>query len=418
MSAPPALADLEALAERTLERLAGDGQVAIVWERRRTSAVPEQDSGRAIVTAHHDGAAATATSRDLSDVHLGRAAKAAGARARGSRAQAAPALPGPAGGLPHGGYDPGVLDWAPGDGVEWEAALARVAVASSTGLRAAEQRTHVAITARAPAGTAGRTVAVRAAAARGADLDAAAAVAEAERLAAVAGPPHDPAPSGPVVLGPEAVAVVLGHLRAHFGVHLDLGGSPLGGRHGTRVAAAAVGLSDAPRHPLTLPRSYDIEGVPRQDVVLVRDGLLRGRVHDSASAARAGTASTGHATRPSALAPLPEHLVLAGGRAESIDELAEPVAQGLYVPALSPAREADGGAFRHCTSGAAAIAAGAIAGPVADTPVLVDPLAVLTTVQALGRSQRLVLLPGHCPGGAGAAVVPALRAGAGITRAA
>jgi PmbA protein len=217
-----------------------------------------------------------------------------------------------------------------------------------------------------------------------------------------------------VVLGHEAVATVLDHLRAAFGVHLDLGGGPLAGRFGSRVAAPAINLSDSCRYPGTLPRSYDAEGVPRQPVPLIQDGVAHRRVHDSASAARHGAQSTGHATRPAALAPMPEQLVLVGGGADDVAALAAPVAAGLYVPALSPAREADGDTFRHTTIGAVAIRDGELAAPVADVEVVIDPLGVLATVEALTGRQRLVALRADTPGGLGAAVVPALRARDGV----
>jgi hypothetical protein len=48
--------------------------------------------------------------------------------------------------------------------------------------------------------------------------------------------------------------------------------------------------------------------------------------------------------------------------------------------------------------------------------VEVSALEVLAAVEALTRSQRLVALRGQAPGGSGAAVVPALRAAAGVRR--
>ena len=42
---------------------------------------------------------------------------------------------------------------------------------------------------------------------------------------------------------------------------------------------------------------FDIEGTPRGPLVLVRDGVTKAVTHDRASAAAAGAASTGHASR-------------------------------------------------------------------------------------------------------------------------
>jgi predicted Zn-dependent protease len=144
-------------------------------------------------------------------------------------------------------------------------------------------------------------------------------------------------------------------------------------------------------------------------VPLIVAGELRGAVHDAASAARAGVGSTGHATQPLTLAPLPEHLLLAGGDAADVAALCAPVARGLFVPALSPGRP-------HTTAGAARIEAGAIAGAVAPVALELDPLLLLASAEGLTAARRLVALRGHCPGGPGAATVPALlsRAGAQV----
>lgn len=200
-----------------------------------------------------------------------------------------------------------------------------------------------------------------------------------------------------VVLGPRAVAALLDRLRAAFGIDLALGHGPLAGRLGTKVAAPNINLSDSARHPGTLPRSYDAEGVPRRPVALIQDGVAHRGVHDAASAARHGANSSGHATQAATLAPMPDHLVLVGGGAAGIDELAQPIDRGLYVPAFGePALQIRGGEI----------------GGVAATPPLLeaDPLAILASTQALTAAQWLVALRGHCPGGAGAALVPALRA--------
>ena len=66
--------------------------------------------------------------------------------------------------------------------------------------------------------------------------------------------------------------------------------------------------------------------------------MLRGAVWDSASAARAGDSqrSTGHASPPALRrwGPLPFALSLAGGEAESAEELVELVGEGIYVTRL------------------------------------------------------------------------------------
>ncbi len=425
MPVAPTLSEVAALAGRALGRLTGPGQVVVVWERELAGG-PAADTCAATFTAVCDGRAGTATADRLDADGLQRAARAAGLHARRARAWPAPPLPEPVPGRPHDGFAPGLLELEPadalaaaraaaGEGVEvqWRAGLARIAVASSPGVRASEERSHVVARVHATRADGHAPQAVRAGVAA---ADVAAAAAEVRALLAVPGGAGAPA-SGPlpVVLGPRAVASVLDGLRAAAGVGVALGDGPLAGRRGTTVAAPGVELSDAARFPGTLPRAFDAEGVPRRPVPIVRGGLAAGVVHDTASAARAGATSTGHATRPLTLAPYPEHLVLAGGGAPDEAALRAPMTRGLYLPALAPAAGpgTDGGRL-HAAPGAALVAAGELAGALPGLRVEVDALGVLAAVEALTTAQLLVPLPGHCPGGIGAAVVPALRAGAGV----
>jgi predicted Zn-dependent protease len=415
---PPTLAELEALAARALEHADGEAQASALWERDG-----ERETLTVELTCVIDGWAASATAGGTDDDALQRAARAAALHARRPRAWPTPGLPAPQEGRAHDGFDATLLR-APGlersqtgaVDVEVRTGVARIAIASTTGLRAAEQRSHA--LALVAAGAKGRTIRLRAAAPARDALDVEALAREAEALLLEDRPARElPDEPLPVVLGHDAIAAILSALRPAFGVELDLGSGPLHGRTGTRVAAAAINLSDSPRYRSTLPRSFDAEGVPRRPVPLIQDGVAHRRVHDTASAARAGAESTGHASRAAAMAPIPEHLVLVGGGAAGVDELCAPVERGLYVPALSGGLEARDGGFVHTAHGAVLIERGERTHPLLDARLLVDPLAVLASVEALSARSRTLPLRGHAPGGPGAAVVPALRAGRGVSRA-
>ncbi len=72
------------------------------------------------------------------------------------------------------------------------------------------------------------------------------------------------------------------------------GRSLLADRLGRRVASALVALRDDPRRLGAYASSlFDDEGVPTQDKALVEAGVLRGFLHDAATASRAGAASNG-----------------------------------------------------------------------------------------------------------------------------
>jgi predicted Zn-dependent protease len=110
------------------------------------------------------------------------------------------------------------------------------------------------------------------------------------------------------------------------------------GRLGEKVFDERLSLADDPLDPRGLPKAFDFEGVPKQRVELVREGVLTGVVWDRVTAKRAGGGeqSTGHAP-PSSLrhwGPLPFGLSVAGGEADSTQELAELVGDGIYVTRL------------------------------------------------------------------------------------
>lgn len=142
------------------------------------------------------------------------------------------------------------------------------------------------------------------------------------------------------VLGPYAVGELLQYFAfdAFSGLALLEERSYLAGKLGERRFDEKVSIADDALDPQGLPKQFDFEGVPKQRVPLVENGVLRGAVWDSTSAVRAGGSrqSTGHAPPPAfrRWGPLPFALSLAGGEAESIDELVELVGDGIYITRL------------------------------------------------------------------------------------
>jgi PmbA protein len=139
------------------------------------------------------------------------------------------------------------------------------------------------------------------------------------------------------VLEPYAIGELLQYFAfdAFSGLALIEERSYLSGRLGEKAFDEKISLSDDPLLPEGLPKQFDFEGVPKRTMELVADGVLEGVVWDSTTAARAGGSqrSTGHAPPPSLRrwGPMPFALSLAGGTAESVDELVERVGDGVYV---------------------------------------------------------------------------------------
>src|SRR5437764_5959012 len=154
------------------------------------------------------------------------------------------------------------------------------------------------VTAIAPWGRSGNASA--AAVAAGA-LDPAATAERAAAKATVAGEARRLDPGEyQVVFEPAAVGELLDHLGplAFGGLAYAEGRSALSGRMGDLVRSPSINLADSPRHPRTLPRSFDAEAVPKVPLPLIQDGVAYRVVHDTRSAALAGERSPGHASVP------------------------------------------------------------------------------------------------------------------------
>jgi PmbA protein len=115
-------------------------------------------------------------------------------------------------------------------------------------------------------------------------------------------------------------------------------------RLGQKVFDEKISITDDALDPRGLPKAFDFEGTPKRPVQLVEQGVARGVVWDRATAAQAGEGaesiegaeSTGHAP-PAELrdwGPLPSALSVLPGDAESVDQLAELVGDGLYITRL------------------------------------------------------------------------------------
>ena len=136
-----------------------------------------------------------------------------------------------------------------------------------------------------------------------------------------------------VVLEPSAVSTIVGFL-AYIGLGgriLIEGRSPLSGREGQTVAAETVTLTDDARAQGTLGIPFDFEGVPRQRVPLIEDGVFRGGVYDLRTAKQAGTTTTGHALpAPNPEGPFPLNVSMRPGDA-SLEDMIAATERGVLV---------------------------------------------------------------------------------------
>jgi predicted Zn-dependent protease len=173
--------------------------------------------------------------------------------------------------------------------------------------------------------------------------------------------------------------------------------SALCGRIGDRIADPKVTIWDDPLDPDGLPKAFDFEGVPKRRVPLIEDGVARGVVWDRATAARAGdgVVSTGHASPPPVrvYGPMPTALSVAPGEAESVEELADTIGDGIYVTRLhylGIVNPREGVITGMTRDGTFRIRAGRIAEPLVNLRFTVAVPDLLAQVPGLTRSRRLV----------------------------
>ena len=100
---------------------------------------------------------------------------------------------------------------------------------------------------------------------------------------------------------------------------------------GNRVMGDNVSIWDDGNDLSGLPAAADFEGVAKQRVDLVTDGVATAVVHDSATARRAGVASTGHALpAPNTFGPMTWNLFMAPG-SSSKEAMLSSIERGIWV---------------------------------------------------------------------------------------
>jgi predicted Zn-dependent protease len=145
-----------------------------------------------------------------------------------------------------------------------------------------------------------------------------------------------------VILEPAAVLDLVGFLFYDFAATavadqrsclLKRMGKPLFGKN--------ISITDDVYHPLQLGAPFDGEGIPRQQVSLVQNGVPRNLVYSRSSAKKAGKKPTGHGfALPNEYGEAPMNLVFGGGDS-SVENMVAGTDRGLLVTRVWYIREVD-----------------------------------------------------------------------------
>ncbi len=215
-----------------------------------------------------------------------------------------------------------------------------------------------------------------------------------------------------VILEPYAVVDLL-----DFFSYLSFGALPytekrsfMAGRLGEKVMGENISIWDDGLSPDGIPSPFDYEGVPRERVSFIENGVAKGVVWDSYLAGKIGgdARSTGHALPAGVtFGPIPLNMFMAPGNATR-DEMIGSVKRGLYVRrfwytrSVHPLNVIITGMTRD---GTFLIEDGKIVGPVRSMRFTQGYVDALNCVDLVGKDPMLVL--GDLGGGVRS--VPALK---------
>jgi predicted Zn-dependent protease len=281
-----------------------------------------------------------------------------------------------------------------------------VAVANSKGIRASQRRTtsQLLTVAMAPDGGSGYA---ESAAVDVSSIDAAAIGREAaDKARSTANPVSVDPGDWPVVLEEYAVVDLLSMLGYMGFSALAVQEERSFAEPGRRVGSELVTIVDDGMDPATLPMAFDYEGVAKQRVSLIEQGVCRDVVYDAQTAARAGRSSTGHGLpAPNPYGPFPLNMAMAGG-SQSRDELIAGLERGLlvtrfhYTNPVHPKLAIVTGMTRD---GTFLVEDGRIVGPVRNLRFTQSYLEALAGTSAVSKERRTLR------GDFGGVVVPAIR---------
>jgi len=145
-----------------------------------------------------------------------------------------------------------------------------------------------------------------------------------------------------VVLEPSAVLDLVGQISGDFSATaLRDERSFLTGRLGAKLFGENISVYDDVYHARQSGSPFDGEGVPRQRVALVENGVVRNVVYSRQAAAHAGAIPTGHGFPvPNEYGEAPANIVIAGGES-SVEQMIASTERGVLVTRLWYIREVD-----------------------------------------------------------------------------
>ena len=176
------------------------------------------------------------------------------------------------------------------------------------------------------------------------------------------------------------------------------GRSWMNDRIGEQIMSPQVSIWDDGLNPEGMPMPFDSEGIPKQKVDIVTQGVAISPVYDRYTAGKAGTSSTGHALLPyfpaymHTIGPIALNLFMAPGEA-SLEDMIRSTKKGLYITRFWYTRLVHP---RDCImtgmtrDGIFMVENGEIAYPIKNLRFTQSYVTALANVETIGRETRLL----------------------------
>jgi predicted Zn-dependent protease len=176
---------------------------------------------------------------------------------------------------------------------------------------------------------------------------------------------------------------------------------------GEKVMDERVTIWDDGCAPNAIALPFDFEGVPKQKVTFIENGIARGVVYDTPTAQREGKSSTGHSLpAPNTMGPYPMHVFMAPGDTPK-SEMLKTIERGIWVTRFwytRPAHPMKVLVTGMTRDGTFLIENGQVTQPLKNFRFTMSYLAALNQLRAISRETKLF----YSDWGGASRVAPAL----------
>lgn len=201
-----------------------------------------------------------------------------------------------------------------------------------------------------------------------------------------------------VVLGPNVVGVFVHEAFGHLAeADLALSGGVLSNRIGKKIGSNIVTLyDDGTVKDAFGSFKYDDEGVPSQKTLLVKDGLVKGLMHNRETAQKFNMSPTGNSRGESfRVEPIIRmRNTYMAPKDHSFDELLEGISSGYYMKSFRGGQANLDGTFQVGVQEAYEIVDGELGNPIRNVSISGNTLETLLKIDAVGNDFEL--WPGRC----------------------